>query len=272
MLYIHISIEQKAAAPGGGNADVIKIQHRGLWMLLNGIFWTNIKKHGFIKGTLGGYLMYPSFPMFVLFEKILLKHLNRIVAIFNVPALDIDDFKDYGRVNLQEYSWFDRMNCHFCAYANGVGHMVSETLDIIGKQKIDALSDAEKAQVQKLMHRTFNIAKPIGLFSYFVFVITISGLLNYDKPYKEEIIKNLRKTGYAKGLRSDTFKTLFPDTFKLRFLFRAFEHTLSIIESNWCPLTYANKKWMLKHQESFVSTGYDAMVVHVMNEAKDRNL
>lgn len=238
-------------------------------MLLKGIFWTNIRKHGLVKGTLGGYIQYLSFPFFILFEKILFRYLKQALLFFQVK-LDINDFISYGRVNLDEYSRFDRMNCHFCAYATGTTHMISAALDSLGNQNLDDLNESEKEQVQALIHKTFSLAKPIGLIGYLIFVVIISGLLNYPKPDKKGIIASLKKMNYGKGLKSDAFPLIYPDVFKLRFLYRAFQDSLAIIENNWCPLTYANKQTLLPHQENFISSGYDDVVDYILDEKKDR--
>jgi len=238
-------------------------------MLLKGIFWTNIRKHGLVKGTLGGYIQYLSFPFFILFEKFLFRYLKEALLFFQVK-LDINDFITYGRVNLDGYSWFDRMNCHFCAYANGTTQMISMALDSLGNQNLEDLNELEKEQVQALVHKTFTLAKPIGFIGYFIFVVIISGLLNYAKPDKKVIIASLKEMNYGKGLKSDAFPLIYLDAFKLRFLYRAFQDSLAIIESNWCPLTYANKKTLLPHQENLISSGYDDVVAYILDEKKDR--
>jgi len=238
-------------------------------MLLKGIFWTNIRKHGLVRGALGGYIQYLSFPFFILFEKMVFRYLKKALLFFQVQ-LDINDYISYGRVNLDEYSWFDRMNCHFCAYANGTTHMISAALDSLGSQNLDDLDESEKEQVQALVHKTFSLAKPIGLIGYLIFVVIICGLLNYARPDKKGIITSLKEMNYGKGLRSEAFPLIYPDAFKLRFLYRAFQDSLAIIENNWCPLTYADKQALLPHQEAFISSGYDAVVEYILDEKKDR--
>lgn len=133
-------------------------------MLLKGIFWTNNKKHGFIRGTLGGYLMYPSIVIFLLFQVLFLRILTKVLYAFNAAPLNRKDYVDYGRINLAGYSWFDRLNCHFCAYANGVTHMVSATLDSRGGCSINTLDDSQKKHAERLLKRAFFWAKPVGIF------------------------------------------------------------------------------------------------------------
>lgn len=116
-------------------------------MLLKGIFWENNRKHGFIRGTIGGYIMYPSIVIFLLFQVLFLRILTKVLLVFKAQPLNKKDYVDYGRVNLPDYSWFDRMNCHFCAYANGTTHMVSATLDSIGRSEKERLR--QKPEVRK---------------------------------------------------------------------------------------------------------------------------
>jgi len=235
-------------------------------MLLKGIFWTNIKKHGFIRGTFGGYIMYPSIVLFLIFEILFLKKLTEVLFILNngVKVLDKKDFVDYGRINLADYSWFDRGNCHFCAYANGITHMISATLDLIGECDINTLDEIQKKQVDKLLAKAFSRAKPAGLITLYTFVAALSKLLGYDKADLNTIINDLKKINFGKGLKSESSKSIYQNAFKLRIFFKSTQHTLSLIESNWCPLTYANKKFLLEHQENFISTGYDDVVDYVL--------
>lgn len=232
-------------------------------MLLKGIFWANNRKHGFFKGTVGGYIMYPSIVIFLLFQVLFLRILSKVLVVFNAKALDRKDYVDYGRVNLSDYSWFDRMNCHFCAYANGTTHMVSATLDSIGACNINSIDDSQKKKVDRLLGRAFFWAKPVGILGL-GFVLSFEKILGYKRADLNAIKDDLKKNSYGKSLRSDGYKSVYQNAFKLRILFQSFQTFLSIIESNWCPLTYANKKLLLEHQEKFISTGYDDVVEHIM--------
>ncbi len=231
-------------------------------MLLKGIFWTNNKKHGYIRGTIGGYLMYPSIVIFLLFQVLFLRILTKVLTVFNAAQLNRKDYVDYGRINLADYSWFDRMNCHFCAYANGVTHMVSATLDSIGKCNISTLDNSQKKKVDRLLGRAFFWAKPVGILGL-GFVLSFEKILGYKKADLNAIKDELKKNSYGKNLKSDNLKSVYQNAFKLRILFQSFQTFLSIIESNWCPLTYANKKFLLEHQEKFISTGYEDVVSYI---------
>lgn len=233
-------------------------------MLLKGIFWENNKKHGYFRGTIGGYLMYPSVAIFFLFQILFLRILTKALSILKSGAkgLDKKDYIDYGRINLADYSWFDRMNCHFCAYANGTTHMVSVTLDEIGKCGIDGIGDRQKKEVDGLLARAFFWAKPVGIAGL-GFVLAFDKLLGYKRSDLNAIKDDLKKANYGKGLKSESFRSVYQNAFKLRILFHSFQTFLSIIESNWCPLTYANKTYLLEHQERFISTGYDDVVQHI---------
>ncbi len=231
-------------------------------MLLKGIFWTNNKKHGFLRGTVGGYIMYPSIVIFLIFEVLFLKILTKVLIVFNIKALDKKDYVDYGRINLADYSWFDRMNCHFCAYANGITHMVSASLDLIGECNISTLGDPQKKKVERLLSRAFFWAKPVGIAGL-GFVLSFEKLLGYKRADLNAIKDDLKKNNYGKSLKLEGIKSIYQNAFKLRILFQSFQTFLSIIESNWCPLTYANKKLLVQHQEAFISTGYDDVVAHI---------
>jgi len=87
-------------------------------MLLKGVFWTNNRKHGFIRGTIGGYLMYPSIVVFLIFEVLFLKILTRVLLVFNIKALDKKDFVDYGRI---------------CCLFSILRHWIKKTLSIMAE-------------------------------------------------------------------------------------------------------------------------------------------
>lgn len=231
-------------------------------MLLKGIFWENSRKHGYIRGTAGGYLMYPSIVIFLLFQVIFLKILTKTLLLFRVTPPDKKAYIDYGRVNLENYSWFDRMNCHFCAYANGITHLVSATLDSIGSCDINSIGDSDRRRVDRLLGRAFFWAKPVGILGL-GFVISFEKILGYKRADLDAIKNDLKTAGYGKGLKSEDFRDIYRNAFKLRILFRSFQTFLSIIESNWCPLTYANKKLLLEHQEKFISAGYDDVAGYI---------
>ncbi len=231
-------------------------------MLLKGIFWENNRKHGFIRGTAGGYIMYPSIVIFLIFQVLFLRILTKVLLVFNARPLDKKDYIDYGRVNLADYSWFDRMNCHFCAYANGITHLVSATLDSIGRCDINTLDEAQKKRVNRLLGKAFFRAKPVGVLGL-GFVISFEKILGYKRADLNAIKDDLKKNSYGKNLKSENFKPVYQNAFKLRILFQSFKTFLSIIESNWCPLTYANKKLLLEHQEKFISTGYDDVAGYI---------
>jgi hypothetical protein len=236
-------------------------------MLLKGIFWTNIKKHGFIRGAIGGYLMYPSIVIFLIFELLFLKKLSQVLHIFNNGAqlLDKDDFVSYGRININDYSWFDRMNCHYCAYANGVNQMISTTLGLIGECNISTYDENQQEKVERLLAQTFFFAKPVGLIGL-GFVAAFSKLLGYKKADLNVLVDEIKQESFGSGLKNENFKSIYQNVFKLQILFRSFQHTLSIIESNWCPLTYANKKFLLAHQEGFISSDFDDVAAYILKD------
>jgi len=231
-------------------------------MLLKGIFWTNNKKHGYIRGTVGGYLMYPSIVIFLLFQILFLRMLTKVMTVFKAEPLNKKDYLDYGRINLADYSWFDRMNCHFCAYANGVTHMIAASLDSIGACDINSMEPSQKKKADRILKRAFFWAKPVGVVGL-GFVLSFEKLLGYKRADLNAIKDDLKQKGYGKSLKSDDFRSIYQNAFKLRILFQSFQIFLSIIESNWCPLTYANKKHLLEHQEKFISTGYDEVVSYI---------
>ncbi|MEH6450586.1 MAG: hypothetical protein V7765_18085 [Oleispira sp.] len=239
-------------------------------MLLTGIFGANIAKHGLFKGTLGGFIMYPSIFLFVLFQVLFLRLLNRTLVTFNAIPIDRNDYVDYGRVNLADYNWFDRLNCHFCAYANGNTHAVSASLDAIGECNFDALDDKSRKQVEKLLKRSFFWARIVGV-SGLGFVLSFEKLLGYKRADFIEIKEQLKEREFGVSLKSKNRRSIYQNAFKLRIIFQSFQVFLSTIESNWCPLTYAKKEYLLAHQEQFIDTNLSKVTAHI-NKTKENEI
>ena len=142
--------------------------------------------------------------------------------------------------------------------------MVSATLDEIGKCNIGAIGDSRKKEADRLPVRAFFWAKPpVGIIGL-GFVLAFENSWDTKRSDLNAIKDDLKKNSYGKSLKSERFRSVYQNAFKLRILFQSFQTFLSIIESNWCPLTYANKKILLEHQKQFISTGYDDVVEHVM--------
>jgi hypothetical protein len=220
-------------------------------MILKSLLSNNIKKYGPGKVLLGFILVYPGASSLFIFENLIfLKILNKILFLFNIQPLNRKDFISYGRINLNDYNWFDRWNCHLCAYVNGTNHIVSETLEVIGKCDINTLDSFQKIRLLQITSKAKFWLKPFMLFDGFA-VYIIKKIFKYKHLELKEISNDLKKIDYAENLKSEEFKTIHKDLRHIRGVFKAVQYTLSIIENDWCPLTYINKKYLLEHQKNW---------------------
>jgi hypothetical protein len=90
-----------------------------------------VRLHGWPRCIVGGGTMYLSIPGFVLLNlTIVVALLHGVLApLFGVPRARWADhvFLDRGRIT--QLFWLDRLNCQFCAYANGLCTLLNTQLD-----------------------------------------------------------------------------------------------------------------------------------------------
>ena len=214
------------------------------------IFMIHVRRIGWIRTALGGFLQYVS-----VFEFIFI-HLTSIVVLYQwmlTPFFKLKKFrvKDYiimDRGKIDNMVLFDRINCQFCGYANGTARLWNDQLDAV------AASDLGKGKFfRKLISGFFALCVVIFLFFGFFFskvlFLIIALFLGFHWADNKAVFTGIVKSGYAKR-----------HNFVMKWILRCaklYAHTLAAnleqIESQWCPLKHIEKRGLVvsDHHRNF---------------------
>jgi len=90
-----------------------------------------VRQHGWARCIVGGGSMYLSIPSFLLLNLTLVMALFSwvLTPLFGLPRVRWADHVLLARGRVAELFWLDRLNCQFCAYANGLCTMLNTQLD-----------------------------------------------------------------------------------------------------------------------------------------------
>lgn len=214
------------------------------------IFITHIKRIGVFRTFIGGGFMYLSIIEFVFI------HLTAIVVLyqwmltpfFKVKKFVIKDYIHLDRGRIEGMILFDKLNCHFCAYANGSVKLWNDQLDDISKTGL-----GRGKYFGKLVVLLFSVCMLTFMCFNFIFSKILFGIislfLGYHRVSSKEIKADLKAENYAAGY-------IAPVRGIIRFA-KLYAKILSLnleqIESNWCPLKHIETATSVfpEHHENF---------------------
>lgn len=218
---------------------------------LGPIFGSHVERIGLVRTLAGGLPMYLCIPVLVTI------HGTSAVALYQwivCPLLGTERlaWRDYiviDRHRIEELTWFDKLNCMFCGYANGLVTLLNVELDRT------AGADFRPGLPQKLLIGSTLLAyAPVWLSAEIALQVIYNALVSVPLGMHRTSIAEMRKVmdeaGYAK-------KHWGP----LRLFLRATKSTvarfalgLEQIESSWCPLAHFERRKGVvypKHHERF---------------------
>jgi hypothetical protein len=223
--------ESRAGETEAGNAPVPgKRPH-----IAASIFWTHVKRIGFLRTLFGGFLQYLSVFEFVMLHLTVIVVLYRVMLapLFNLKRFRIADYLLFDRGKVSRMRAFDKINCQFCAYANGTAKMWNDELDELSK------ADFKKGNFfAKIVVALYAVCLAVFLFFSFIlskilFVI-IALFLGMHIVKLGEIRAELKGAAYA-GTHSFALRTLLRGAKIYAYSLAA---NLEQIESSWCPLKH----------------------------------
>lgn len=199
------------------------------------IFWAHVKRIGFPRTLVGGFLQYLSVFEFVMLHLTVIVVLYRLMLapLFGLKRFRIRDYLLFDRGKVRRMRAFDRLNCQFCAYANGTAKMWNDELDELAR------ADLGKGNLfGKIVVAAYSICLAIFLFFSFILskilFVVIALFLGMHIVKLGELRAELKASNYAGG-----------HSFALRSLIRgaklyaySLAGNLEQIESSWCPLKH----------------------------------
>jgi len=199
------------------------------------IFWTHVRRIGFLRTLFGGFLQYLSVFEFVMLHLTVIVVLYRVMLVpfFKVKRFRIADYLLFDRSKVNRMRAFDKINCQFCAYANGTAKLWNDELDEL------STADLGKGNLlQKILVAVYSLC--LGIFLFFSFILSkilfvvIALFLGMHIVKIGKIRDELNASNYAGRHR-----------LPLRLLLRcakvyagSLAANLEQIESSWCPLKH----------------------------------
>ena len=207
--------------------------------LLFPIFGSHVKRIGWLRTLSGAFSMYLCIP------GLMISHLTFTVLLYQwfvCPIFGIKHvrWKDYviiDRQRIKDLSFFDRLNCKFCGYANGLCCMMNKEYDILAEYQ------KEMGGVRHFMlFFVMCLLIPFNIFMelsfQIIYNILVSRPLGMQRISIKETAEIMRENGYA--AQFPLFEKMVIRSGK-NTMFR-FLMGLEQIESSWCPLKHFEER------------------------------
>ena len=221
------------------------------WTLMYPIFGSHIRRIGWARTLAGGLSMYLCIPF------LMVMHVTVCVALYQwilrpllgIPRVRWADHVIIGPDRLVGMSWFDKFNCMFCGYANGLCTMANMEMDHIA----DARSDLplwRKALATLALLPMIPMTVVFEVALQVIYNILVSRPLGMHRVSIAEARAVLGAGNYGSHY-----------SVPARFMLRAakspvlrFSMALEQIESSWCPLKHRETRDGIvypKHHDKF---------------------
>jgi len=199
------------------------------------IFGSHVKRMGLLRTSIGGFPMFIAIPFFILF------HLFGLLIFSNLilcPLLGLEKlhFRNYiiiDRQKVQGLAWYDRINCMYCGYANGLAMFFAARLSQV--EEWDRDLSIEK---QFILSLGLLIYLPVSILfqaqRMILYDFVISPILGFRRMSSLEASQQIVKTKNKIQFRG-YIKTLFLNE-KIASL--KLNNLLEQIESAWCPIKH----------------------------------
>jgi hypothetical protein len=228
------------------------------------IFGSHVKRIGLLRTFLGGVPMYISIPFFAVWHLFCLYIFSTLMLqpILGLKKLRFKDFVIIDRHKIAGLPWFDRFNCMYCGYANGLVSFYEARLSQVDEWEGE-LSFTRKLVLFLgfiLIHLPFTFLNKIDhAVTYDTLISRPLGLHRISKndaiaeldSWDNQVVKN--RGWVNRIIRSER-------VFSIRL-----NGALEQIESSWCPFKHADNRPEVrypKHHENFLER-------HDIQTAKD---
>lgn len=103
--------------------------------MLGAIFGSHIRRIGLLRVVVGGGSMYLYIPCMILIHTTfaVLMYQCLLRPLLGLPRVRWRDHVIIDRHRIDGLTWFDKFNCMFCGYANGVCTMMNKEMDYLSE-------------------------------------------------------------------------------------------------------------------------------------------
>lgn len=238
-------MSNKAAAPHPA------VQRPADWTLMYPIFGSHIRRIGWARTFAGGLSMYLCIPLLIVLHVTVCVALYQwlLRPLFGIPRVRWADHVIIDRHRIAGMSWFDKFNCMFCGYANGLVTMANMELDHLARldHAVPLWKQAVVAVVALLM-LPLQVVFEAGL--QIIYNILVSRPLGMHRVSIAEAHRVMVNEGYA-AQRPWLGRVLLRI---VKSTVLRFSMGLEQIESSWCPLKHFETREGIvypKHHDKF---------------------
>jgi hypothetical protein len=203
------------------------------------IFGSQVRRIGWVRVLIGAVAMYLSIPVLILSHLTgsLLLYQWVVRPLFGTRRLPWKDYIVIDRHRIEGLSTFDKFNCMFCGYANGVCTLLNKELDQF--QEVECDGGFVK---QSLLALALIVMTPMGIITELchqvLYNFLISRALGMHRVSVKEADVILEEHGYAAQFGPTVRHFLrSAKNGNLRFAM-----SLEQIESSWCPLRHFERR------------------------------
>ena len=223
--------------------------------MLGPIFGSHVQRIGVLR-TLGGGL-----PIYLCIPLLILAHMTIAVVLYQwylrpllgTARIRWADYVVVDRHRISELTWFDKLNCMFCSYANGLITMINKELDNAAEAS-GPMAPWKRPILGMLavLYSPAYVITELGL--QVIYNLLVSRPLGLQRVSIAQASDILRKGHYASshGLIFRTWLRLMKSA-NLRFAMG-----LEQIESSWCPLRHFERREGIvypEHHKKFFGPG-----------------
>lgn len=205
--------------------------------MLGHIFGAHVERIGLIRTLSGGLSMYLCIPLLIMAHTtiavLFYQWLMRPIAGLERVHWSNHIFLDRNRI--AGLTWFDKFNCDFCAYANGLTTMINLELDNMARWQ-GRLNIFHKALLLlvswPIMLPFYLVGEILGM--QMIYNILVSRPLGMHRTSFMQAWRMLQDEAYGQQLWGPQRLSLLLS----KSIFLRFSLALEQIESSWCPLRH----------------------------------
>ncbi len=203
------------------------------------IFGSHVERIGWVRTVCGGLPMYLCIPLLII------AHMSTAVVLYQwilrpllgTPRVRWADYVIIDRHRIHELTWFDKFNCMFCSYANGLTVMINQELD--NAARLNTPMALWKRPLLVLIGAAYLPVYGIcELGVQIIYNTLVSRPLGMHRVSRAEASAVLRNADYA-GSHGALFKRWLR---MMKSTVLRFAMGLEQIESSWCPLKHFERR------------------------------
>lgn len=202
------------------------------------IYGIHSKRLGHFRTALGALLMYSTVPLFLLLHTTVALFMYRKILrpLLKLPMLYSRDYVILDRYNLSSLHWFDRLNCLFCEYANGITQLVQDEIMVVVSHPVQTSFLQRCVIVLYLVPQTFLVL--LGMLIATVPTNILMNLLGLHRASHKRILDRLQRENF--GSLYGTVMCRIIRMYKLTA--DILSYNLEQIESAWCPIRHYERE------------------------------